>query len=108
MSTANEDLVRQLNNALGWELRAQVMYAHYAAYVRGIYRLHLKPYFEGESAESVTHATTVRDQIVKVNRVFRKLVGVNPSQYRVRGREDQLEATPNALHDVERLQSTGS
>lgn len=64
--TSREELVRRLNDALGWELRAQIMYAHYAAYVQGIYRLHLKPYFEGEATESVGHATVVRNEIVKL------------------------------------------
>jgi bacterioferritin len=65
MSTAtnNETLVAQLNRALALEMRAEVMYAHYAAYVKGIYRLHLKPYFEGEATESFTHASTVRNAI---------------------------------------------
>ena len=63
------DLVQRLNAALGWEMRAQAMYSHYAAYVKGIHRLHLKPYFEGEAAESVLHATAVRDQIVKLGGV---------------------------------------
>ena len=67
----NEELIRRLNAALGWEIRAQLMYAHYAAYVRGIYRLHLKPYFEGEATESVGHATSVRDQITKLGGVAR-------------------------------------
>ena len=58
-----ETLVAQLNRALGLEMRAEVMYAHYATYVKGIYRLHLKPYFEGESTESSTHASTVRNAI---------------------------------------------
>ncbi len=47
------------------------MYAHYAAYVKGIHRLHLKPYFEGEATESVTHATTVRDHIAQLGGVAR-------------------------------------
>jgi len=64
--TSKEELVRTLNDALGWELRAQMMYAHYAAYVKGIYRLHLKPYFEGEATESVGHATAVRDHIAQL------------------------------------------
>lgn len=65
MSTAptNETLIAQLNRALGLEMRAEVMYAHYAAYVKGIYRLHLKPYFDGEATESFTHASTVRNAI---------------------------------------------
>jgi bacterioferritin len=66
-----EELVRQLNNALGWELRAQMLYSHYAAYVKGIYRLHLKPFFEAEATESVGHATAVRDHIVKLGGVAR-------------------------------------
>ncbi len=39
------------------------MYAHYAAYVKGIYRLHLKPFFEAEATESLDHAATVRHAI---------------------------------------------
>ena len=66
-----EELIRRLNDALGWELRAQMMYAHYAAYVRGIHRLHLKPFFEGEVTESVGHATVVRDHLVKLGGVAR-------------------------------------
>lgn len=61
-----EEMIRRLNAALGWEMRAQTMYGHYAAYVKGIHRLHLKPYFEGEAAESVVHGNTVREQIVKL------------------------------------------
>jgi len=68
---SREDLIRQLNDALGWEIRAQIQYAHYAAYVRGIYRLHLKPFFEGEATESVGHATTVRDHIAQLGGVAR-------------------------------------
>ena len=64
--TPKSELIGRLNDALGWELRAQVMYAHYAAYVKGIYRLHLKPYFEAEATESVGHATAVRDHIVQL------------------------------------------
>lgn len=70
-TTPKEDLIRRLNDALGWELRAQMMYAHYAAYVRGLHRIHMKPFFEGESSESVGHATIVRDQLVKLGGVAR-------------------------------------
>ena len=65
MTTAstNETLVAQLNRALALEMRAEVMYAHYAAYVKGIHRLHLKPYFESEATESFTHGNTVRNAI---------------------------------------------
>jgi bacterioferritin len=66
-----ETLIRKLNGALGWEMRAATMYSHYAAYVKGIYRLHLKPYFEGEATESMTHANTVRGAIVKLGGVAR-------------------------------------
>ena len=60
------ELVEKLNSALAWEMRAQALYSHYAAYVKGIHRLHLKPYFEAEAAESVIHASAVREQIVKL------------------------------------------
>jgi bacterioferritin (cytochrome b1) len=63
MSEATQALSEQLNKALALEMRAEVMYAHYAAYVKGIYRLHLKPYFEGEATESFNHANTVRNAI---------------------------------------------
>ena len=68
MATA---LIDRLNDALGWEMRALALYAHYAAYVGGIHRLHLKPYFEAEAAESMTHAGTVRAAIVKLGGVAR-------------------------------------
>lgn len=63
MNSNNPKLVDQLNRALGLEMRAEVMYAHYATYVRGIHRLHLKPYFEAEASESFTHGNTVRNAI---------------------------------------------
>jgi bacterioferritin (cytochrome b1) len=56
-------LIALLNQALGWELRAQAMYAHYAAYVKGLESLTLAGHFEAESAESVAHAKQVRDVI---------------------------------------------
>lgn len=68
-TTPQEELIRHLNAALGWELRAQTMYAHYAAYVEGIYRLHLKPFFDGEATESMGHAESVRSEIVKLGGV---------------------------------------
>ncbi len=64
--TKNE-LISALNNALAWELRAIAMYAHYAAYVSGIHRLHLATHFNTEVTESVTHAATVRSAIVKLD-----------------------------------------
>lgn len=85
--TSQEKIIRALNDALGWELRAQTMYAHYAAYVKGIYRLHLKPYFEGEATESVGHATTVRDHIAQLGGEARterdKTEIVHTTDYRV-------------------------
>jgi bacterioferritin len=59
----HNELLDQLNRALGLEMRAEVLYAHYAAYVRGIHRLHLKPYFEAEASESFAHANSVRNAI---------------------------------------------
>ncbi len=66
MKMNNPELVEKLNQALAWELRASAMYAHYAAYVGGIHRLHLAPYFEGEATESHQHAQMVRTAIVKL------------------------------------------
>ena len=65
-SSSNKQLIDMLNGALGWEMRALALYAHYAAYVKGIHRLHLKPFFEAEAAESLTHSTAVRAAIVKL------------------------------------------
>ncbi len=62
-TSPTEELTEQLNRALALEMRAEVIYAHYAAYVKGIYRLHLKPFFESEAAESFNHASIVRNAI---------------------------------------------
>lgn len=59
----NKALVAELNKALGWELRAQAMYAHYAAYVQGLESMTLKGHFEEEAKESFGHAEKVRDII---------------------------------------------
>lgn len=67
--TKHHELIDGLNQALAWELRAHAMYAHYATYVRGIHRLHLKPYFETEANESVAHAVTVRNAIARLGGV---------------------------------------
>ena len=66
---ATNELIDLLNDALAREMRAQAMYAHYAAYVKGIHRMHLKPYFESEAAESVIHAQTVRNALVRLGGV---------------------------------------
>lgn len=60
------NLIKTLNEALGWELRATNMYAHYAANIRGIHRLQLTPMFTEEAAESTMHADIVRKAIVKL------------------------------------------
>jgi len=62
----NKPLVAELNKALGWELRAQAMYAHYAAYVQGLESMTLKGHFEGEAKESFGHAGKVRDIIAQM------------------------------------------
>jgi bacterioferritin len=58
-----QQVVNELNKALGWELRAQAMYAHYAAYIKGLEMLTLKSHFEEEATESFGHAAKVRDII---------------------------------------------
>ena len=59
------ELVEKMNKALGLELRAINMYAHYAAYVKGLHRLQLEPLFQSEATESMLHAATIRNAIVK-------------------------------------------
>jgi len=59
----NTKLIAALNASLGWELRAQAMYAHYAAYVKGLESLTLARHFEEEVTESTGHAKKVRDII---------------------------------------------
>ncbi len=65
-SMSNTKLVEKLNGGLGWELRAAALYSHYSAYVKGIHRLHLKPFFDEEATESHTHAEMVRAAILKL------------------------------------------
>ena len=65
-SMGTADLVDRLNEALGWELRAMTMYAHYAANVRGIHRLQLAPMFSTEATESMEHGDVVRRAVVKL------------------------------------------
>ena len=45
------------------------MYAHYAAYIRGIHRLQLEPHFTAEANESMVHSNIVRSAIVKLGGV---------------------------------------
>jgi bacterioferritin len=63
---SNSELIEKLNGGLAWELRAAALYSHYSAYIRGINRLHLKPFFDEEASESHTHADAVRAAIVKL------------------------------------------
>ena len=63
----DQPIITALNKALAWELRAIAMYAHYSAYVSGIHRPHLSAYFSKEVNESITHASTVRSAIVKLD-----------------------------------------
>lgn len=56
-------VIAALNRALAWELRASAMYAHYAAYVKGIESLTLRELFEDEATESFGHAEKVRTMI---------------------------------------------
>jgi len=60
-------LITLLNQALGWELRAQALYAHYAAYVKGLEALTLAEHFEEEATESFGHAKKVRDIIAALD-----------------------------------------
>ena len=63
---SNSELIEKLNGGLAWELRAAALYSHYSAYIRGINRLHLKPFFDEEANESHTHADAVSSAIVKL------------------------------------------
>lgn len=68
VSLPNQDkLIKELNKALGWEMRAQAMYAHYAAYVKGLEMLTLKSHFEEEATESFGHAAKVREIIADLD-----------------------------------------
>ena len=60
------ELIEKMNAALGWELRAINMYAHYAANITGIHRLQLSPMFNTEMTESIEHADIVRKGIVQL------------------------------------------
>ena len=60
------ELIDKMNAALGWELRAINLYAHYSANVTGIYRLQLTPMFNIEMTESIEHADIVRNGLVQL------------------------------------------
>ncbi len=56
-------VIAALNQALAWELRASALYAHYAAYVKGLEKLTLEALFKEEAQESFSHAEKVRRMI---------------------------------------------
>lgn len=60
---SQEKAIAALNQALAWELRASAMYAHYAAYVKGLESLTLEALFKEEAEESFGHAEKVRNII---------------------------------------------
>ncbi|HEY3215398.1 MAG TPA: ferritin-like domain-containing protein [Candidatus Eisenbacteria bacterium] len=60
-------LVSALNKSLGWELRAQALYAHYAAYIKGLDSLTLAEHFEKEVTESLRHARKVREIVAALS-----------------------------------------
>lgn len=66
---SNQNIIEKMNLALGWELRAINMYAHYSANIRGIHRLQLSPLFNTEMTESIAHADIVRKAIVQLGGV---------------------------------------
>ncbi len=58
-----DNVIEALNKALAWELRASALYAHYAAYVKGLESLTLADRFKSEVTESMGHAEAVRNII---------------------------------------------
>ena len=60
------ELIKKMNEALAWELRAINMYAHYGANITGINRLQLSPMFNTDMTESIEHADIVRKGIVQL------------------------------------------
>jgi bacterioferritin (cytochrome b1) len=67
IETSPQQIVQVLNHALGWELRAAIMYAHYAAYLVGRDRLDFEDHFNEESTESMGHAKIVRQIIADLD-----------------------------------------
>ena len=61
-----QKIIDKMNEALGYELRAINLYAHYAANVKGIHRIHLSQLFNTEITESLEHSNIVRAAIVKL------------------------------------------
>ena len=66
MDGVKQKIIDKMNESLGYELRAINMYAHYAANVKGIHRIHLSQLFNTEITESLEHSNIVRAAIVKL------------------------------------------
>ena len=87
------ELIEKMNAALGWELRAINMYAHYAANIKGIHRLQLSPMFNTEMTESIDHANIVRKGIVQLGGI--PVTERNP--YKITHTTDYMEMLNHAL-----------
>ena len=87
------ELIEKMNAALGWELRAINMYAHYAANIKGIHRLQLSPMFNTEMTESIEHADIVRKGIVQLGGI--PVTERNP--YKITHTTDYMEMLNHAL-----------
>ena len=87
------ELIEKMNAALGWELRAINMYAHYAANIKGIHRLQLSPMFNTEMTESIEHADIVRKGIVQLGGI----PVTERSSYKITHTTDYMEMLNHAL-----------
>tara|TARA_B100000287_G_scaffold147263_2_gene138989 strand:+ start:868 stop:1275 length:408 start_codon:yes stop_codon:yes gene_type:complete len=87
------ELIEKMNAALGWELRAINMYAHYAANIKGIHRLQLSPMFNTEMTESIDHADIVRKGIVQLGGI----PVTERSPYKITHTTDYMEMLNHAL-----------
>ena len=87
------ELIEKMNAALGWELRAINMYAHYAANIKGIHRLQLSPMFNTEMTESIEHADIVRKGIVQLGGIPVTEI----SSYKITHTTDYMEMLNHAL-----------
>ena len=87
------ELIEKMNAALGWELRAINMYAHYAAKIKGIHRLQLSPMLNTEMTESIEHADIVRKGIVQLGGI----PVTERSSYKITHTTDYMEMLNHAL-----------
>jgi bacterioferritin (cytochrome b1) len=86
-------VIELLNGCLGWEYRAQLLYAHYAEFVGGVSTGWLKEHFEEESAESIGHAQKVRAIIAHLDGI----PTVTPDPTPIPHTLDAVEMLKNAL-----------